>query len=266
MKNFIEMIVEAKGATAKQSHLAEATSKFDLKKAYSAYNTLYFDGKLPTDFPIAWYKSKKMGGEVAVKVLKIRSTHDVKVVGIKHLKISNLYARSDEAFSLILLHEMVHVWVAHQGVHEVKQHGPVFNSKLRELNTKFKLSIPESEVLDKSDLADEFTQDLKKHFVVMFIHKDNRASVALYSEATAKKNATQIKADFDALDAKDYIPYKLIVAGMVPTNLHHTKKVSRTTKGIARNLGSFVEPHVFAEISGHLKNNKGDLLKAVQGR
>ena len=47
-----------------KSHLAEAASKFDLKKAYSAYNTLYFGGELPTDFPIGWYKSKKLGGEV----------------------------------------------------------------------------------------------------------------------------------------------------------------------------------------------------------
>ena len=249
-----------------KSHLAEAASKFDLKKAYSAYNTLYFGGELPTDFPIGWYKSKKLGGEVSITVMKTRSTGAVKIVGIKHLKISNVYARSDEAFSVILLHEMVHVWVAHQGVHEISQHGPVFNSKRRELNTKFNLSIPETEVMDKSELSDEFTQDLKRHFVVMFVHKDSRASVALYSEATAKKNSAQIKADFDALDARDYVPYKIILAGMVPTNLHHTKKVSRTTKGITRNLGSLVEPHVFAEISGHLKNNRGDLFKAIQGR
>jgi len=249
-----------------RSHLDEAASNFDLKKAYNAYNTLYFGGELPTDFPIAYYKSKKLGGEVSITVMKTRSTGEIKIVGIKHLKISNLYARSDEAYSVILLHEMVHVWVAHQGVHEKQMHGPVFSSKRRELNTKYNLNIPHTEVLDKSDLSDDYAKDLKRHFVVMFVHKDNKATVALYGEATAKKNGAQIKADFDAMDARDYVPYKIVMAGMVPTNLHHTKKVSRTTKGITRNLGFYVEPNVFAEISGHLKNNRGDLLKAVQGR
>lgn len=49
--------------------LSEASGlDLDLKKMYTTFNKLYFNNELPNDFPISWYKNKRLGGEVAVMV------------------------------------------------------------------------------------------------------------------------------------------------------------------------------------------------------
>ena len=229
--------------------------QLDLLDSYNSLNKLYFQGELPNNFPIVWYKNKRLGGEVGLQVLK----RTKEVVKINHLKISNTLKRSNEDIISILLHEMIHVWVAHKKLNDYGvMHGSIFMSKLKELNTRYNLKIPATEAIGKLDLADEYKDKTKEYIVSLYVNKENKAFVTLHNKSVSDPLAHYTK-------YKHHIEkrYKLLLVGVMPTNLYHTLSVKRTLKTFGG--ASAVEPHVFAEISAYFKENKNKIIIAIRG-
>ena len=161
--------------------LSEASGlDLDLKKMYTTFNKLYFNNELPNDFPISWYKNKRLGGEVAVVVKGRGPSREVVRVG--HLKISNILERDKKSVVAILLHEMVHVYVA-AVLRSVEHHGPEFEKKRKEISKKSKIDIPMTDAMDSLGLSSALKEKKKNHLIVLYVNKQMGAYVHLYTES-----------------------------------------------------------------------------------
>lgn len=117
----------------------------ELQDLYRDFNKKFFGGVLP-DVPIKFGKLKTMGAYFTCKVRRTKMPPSVTIVsGTELIKIDTQFVRTDEQMTALLLHEMVHVWVAAMGLDEREMHGPRYMTKLRELRKLSGIDIPETE-------------------------------------------------------------------------------------------------------------------------
>jgi hypothetical protein len=248
----------------KELYLKEASGlDLDLKKMYMSFNSLYFGDELPKDIPISWYKSKRLAGEIAIAV-KGRGAYK-EVAYVAHLKISNVLERDKKSVVAIMLHEMIHVYVA-AVLRSTESHGPEFEKKRKEISTKSGIDIPKTDAMDSLGLSSALKEKKKNHLVVLYVDKQNGAYVKLYAESS-KNQKKEIIEYFDYNQKYIVKKYKIVMIGVAPTALHHTLSVKRKFDRFGGVGGGFaIQPEDFKELTSHWKSNKSDVIKVIAGK
>jgi hypothetical protein len=119
----------------------------NLKNEYAKYNKLLFDNEL-LDIPLNWDKSKKHAGVVKYKTETINRkiyNSDIK------LFISTFFEKSYQDVINILIHEMIHVYLAQNNINDTSMHGVKYMKKLEEINNQG-YNIPLSENAENSSI------------------------------------------------------------------------------------------------------------------
>jgi hypothetical protein len=177
--------------------LNEAQLKYDIEKKYQYYNKLLFDGKLPSNFKMRFSRTKKAGGAVLTNYWTTGRGRYKKVTRyeIDELYLSTFYLRTEEQLDSILVHEMIHVYLTVNGMHEgynVKYHGPEFVSKMGELQQKvpFKISL-----YDTPDMRGEVSIKSTKNEigVVMTVINGKPDSISTFTKKALLDNKEKIK-------------------------------------------------------------------------
>ena len=173
-----------------------------LKARFVQFNKKYFDGLLP-DMPVTFANLKTMGGYFSCKVRRTKMPPSMKMVpDTAYIKLDKLFLRTDEAIEGLLLHEMIHAYLAVIGRDEV--HGPYFFAKLDEVQKKSGIPIPKTEKLENLKRADK-SKSIEVG-VVLVETNQGTYSFALVAPARFKKEA-----DVEALlkQWRDRVHYKL---------------------------------------------------------
>jgi hypothetical protein len=163
--------------------------KADLGSDYDMLNDLIFDGKLPK-IPLRWMRTKYKLGVTAI-------SED----GIEYVGISEFYEISRRKYLDVLAHEMIHVYMHVNNIHEKDPHGPKFRSIMSDINSKH----PDFNIV-KSDNAKDFNvqqsdKPLKSHGALIF-DEDGKYSLVVVQERVV--NDTQALDKFvDSL--KNYV-------------------------------------------------------------
>jgi hypothetical protein len=242
--------------------LEERALDMNLPKMYMTFNRLYFNNELPKDLKVGWYKNKKLGGEVSIMVRKI-NRFKREIVSIVHLKISNLLERSKKDIVGIMLHEMVHVWVAVQGIDEAAMHGPVFREKLKEIAKKSGIVIPATEAMANLGLSDKLKEKKKTVGVVLYVKPDMKAYVQLFSETTMTSQFEEIKKHYSSYEDILKRNYRVFMVGIATTSLHHQHSVKRKWKRDGVGGGSAITPEEFKELSQHWKEHPRNIFQMI---
>lgn len=177
----------------------------DLQDLYREFNKKYFSGVLP-EVPILFTGLKSAGAYFTCKVRRTKMPPSMTMVeGTGLIKFDTRFVRTDEAMTAILLHEMIHVWIAVMGIDEKQMHGPRFMAKLREVSQASGIEIPKTEKMDKPELADKSTS--LEIGVVLVETKPDVYSFAVVAPARFKKAD-----DVEALLTQwnDRIRYKIV--------------------------------------------------------
>ena len=195
MRSFIDIITEAPDSEVKvggcsccfngmDNDLDEAHDSimnYDIQKKYQEFNNKYFSGELP-DIPISWTTRKGVGGLVTFKVrakpgFASRRKYERKdyrnyelVPDTMKMMISRSFLRDEKSLDGILLHEMIHVYMASIAGLVGEQHGANFMKKLRELSATTGIDIPLTD--DTTDAVMNPETKLKE-IVVMLVEKKN---------------------------------------------------------------------------------------------
>ena len=192
----MKLFSEHLGETVSFEPLNEAQEKYDIKQKYDYFNKLLFSGKLPSNFKLRFSRTKKAGGAVITSYwTKGRgSRKTITDWEIKELFLSSFFLRTEEQIDSILVHEMIHVWLTVNGMHEgynVKYHGPEFVAKMGELQSKvpFKISL-----YDTPDMRGDVDSTVKTELgVVMTLVDDIPDSIIVFTKDTLNKNIEKLK-------------------------------------------------------------------------
>jgi hypothetical protein len=194
-----------------------------LKSRYYEFNAAYFGSILP-DMPVTFAKLKGVGGDFRYKVKTTKLPFsEVYVEGSGSIRIDSIFLRSQEKLDGLLLHEMVHAYMAVTG-HVRETHGAQFEAKRAQVERMSGIEIPRTESIGDLKLAD---QNLRMEVGVILIEtQEGRYSAAIVAPARFKK--TEELADLiHTWDSR--IRYKIVndaSAWLVTSEVWTTKAMS----------------------------------------
>lgn len=110
-------------------------SGIDLIEEFNYLNKVIFDNEL-TIIPLKWNNHKKTRGVFKYYTSRVRGNILVHYDKEPWIEISKFYNFSLDKIRNTLAHEMLHYWFWFKRIKEKDAHGPIFYSKMLELNKK----------------------------------------------------------------------------------------------------------------------------------
>lgn len=101
-----------------------------LCKQFAQFNRQYFDSKLPTPRFYVGYSRTQLGS-LSWKQGTLWNNSPYRCYTIR---MSNYYDQSEHSFQSVLLHEMIHLAIAHSGIKDTSPHGVVFRRMMNRFN------------------------------------------------------------------------------------------------------------------------------------
>jgi len=110
-----------------------------MARRFALFNDLYFEGKLAAP-RFAINRARTRLGSLSYKrrrgQVSWRHPLGASVVCDFTIRLSNYYDQTDEQFADVLLHEMIHYYIAVNGLRDNATHGKLFRSMAERLNAK----------------------------------------------------------------------------------------------------------------------------------
>lgn len=143
-----------------------------IANSFNTYNTLIFGGKLPTPrFTLT--KARTFQGKL---VYKWKHAYLRKACCDFEMRISIGFDMPEKEWEDVVIHEMIHLYIAHNGIKDTSSHGPAFRKKMAEINRGFNRRItvsaktrPEQTDADKR---------IRGHYLCIAKFSDGRLGVA----------------------------------------------------------------------------------------
>lgn len=100
-----------------------------LQEWFSAFNDRYFGGRLPEP-SLSTGMSRTRLGSMAWR----RERRLFRSVNAYAIRISNYYDADEIMFKSVLLHEMIHLYIVANRLHDTSPHGEIFRSHMERIN------------------------------------------------------------------------------------------------------------------------------------
>ena len=164
---------------------AELTVDY-LRHAFEHYNALIFDGKLPVP-KLKWSRAKTRLGQMACKrKISWRRTKFYDYT----ISVSSYYKLTTEEIDDVLIHEMIHYFIAYTGLKDTSAHGIVFRGMMDKINRTFGRHITIS--VRTRNLQPRMTQQPKDYLILALEMKDGKYYLSSVNPSAARKIATSL--------------------------------------------------------------------------
>lgn len=137
-----------------------------LKSKFSEFNALIFAGRLP-EIPITLCEASSFVGQYKAQV---RTQPDGSRRHYAHqLRFSKAFNLSERELEDTVIHEMIHFFIAYNGLHDRSTHGPLFKALMNSINENHGRSVSISHRTTGHALA-EARGVQKKWHVIAILH------------------------------------------------------------------------------------------------
>lgn len=154
-----------------------------LKRNFIKYNNLIFKGVLPI-IPIKVGSSTKTGGNFKSHVN--RYTRDLID---PQITISGVFDKTEKEFINVLVHEMLHYFVAFKKLRDTSSHGVIWTRLANEISAKYNLNITQYESIE--NLGKLSSNSNKTARMIEFMYK-------------GKKRVAKISKNFDIKNLNNF--------------------------------------------------------------
>ena len=105
-----------------------------VKERYAHFNEVCFEGTLP-EVPIVLSKAKTFLGKLEYESVRGLFGRVVSTRGFR-IKISTIYDLPEEELEDVIIHEMIHLYIASRRIKDSSSHGKVFREMMATINEK----------------------------------------------------------------------------------------------------------------------------------
>lgn len=148
---------------------------------FDRFNTEYFHGELPRP-AIELSRSRTRVGTMSCK--RSRMLGRVRLSDFK-IRVSTFYQLSERECMEVLLHEMIHYYIAYKGMRDTSSHGRAFCQMMHYINQKGGWHITVSAHMAGHELSDS-TKKPRTRLVMALEMRDGRCLLAVVSPSYAK--------------------------------------------------------------------------------
>ena len=161
--------------------LNEELTNANLAKMYVEINRIAFDNELPYIQPKV---SKRLKRSTGITVATIRGKELVSPIEVK---ISDKYILDDQTITMILAHEMIHVYFMHIGDFD-ESHGYKFKAKAAEVGRKLGIEIPLTH--DTANL--KLNREPEKAAMILITFSNNKSLGSFLNYKSYLKNSRTV--------------------------------------------------------------------------
>ena len=145
-----------------------------VEKRFEEFNQLMFDGQLPKP-PIELSNAKTFLGLCVYK--KKRILFGTTVCYDFKLRISTRIDLAEAEVEDIIIHEMIHYYIAYKGLHDTSSHGRVFRQIMNTINEKFGRHIKISHKLTREEKEQLYDTKRRWRVVAYVTFNDGRTGI-----------------------------------------------------------------------------------------
>lgn len=147
-----------------------------VKTTFNHFNALCFEGALPV-VPIALTKARSFLGKMEYKSRRdffgiISSHYDFR------LKISTGFDLSQEELEDVIIHEMIHYYIAWRNIKDSSVHGEVFRGIMEQINSRYGRHITIRHKTEEGQLSERMHEP-SKHYVCITSFRDGKRFVTV---------------------------------------------------------------------------------------
>ena len=157
-----------------------------LLERFNRYNALIFDGRLPVP-KLKWSRARTRLGQMACK--RKTSLGRTKYYDYT-ISVSTYYELTEEQTDDVLIHEMIHYYIAYTGQKDTSAHGVIFRQMMADINQRFGRHITIS--TQTKDIPTRIAQKPKKFLVVALETIDKQYFLSSVMPSAARKVANMI--------------------------------------------------------------------------
>lgn len=149
-----------------------------IQKTFDRFNALCFEGVLPV-VPIVLTKARTFLGKMEYKSRRdffgiVSSHYDFR------LKISTSFDLPEEELEDVVIHEMIHYYIAYRKLRDSSAHGETFRRIMEAINRKYGRHISVSHhCRPKQDLAGTDGNRIKKHYLCVSTFPDGNMGITV---------------------------------------------------------------------------------------
>ncbi len=146
-----------------------------LEERFDTFNRMCFDGALPR-IPIKLSNARGFVGR-----LQYRPVRDWRGRVVRHedfvLRVSRHFDLTEAEVEDTLIHEMIHLWIAVNGIRDSSTHGRAFRAKMKEINTLYGRHL----TISHKSTPEELDRDtrIRDHHVCVSRLADGRTAVTV---------------------------------------------------------------------------------------
>jgi hypothetical protein len=159
-----------------------------LTTKFNKYNDLIFSSKLPIP-RLKWSRGKTRLGQMACKRKRSwgRTTfYDYTI------SVSRYYNLTEEQIDDVLIHEMIHYFIAYTGLKDTSAHGVIFRGMMDKINRTFNRHITISVRTRNLHLQSRTTQQAKDYLILALETKDGKYFLSSVNPSAAGKLAISL--------------------------------------------------------------------------
>jgi len=146
-----------------------------LEERFDTFNRMCFEGALPR-IPICQSNARSFVGRLQYRPVRDWLGRIVRREDFV-LRISTRYDLPEQEIEDTLIHEMIHYWIALEGIRDTSTHGKVFRAKMQEINERYGRHL----TISHKTTAEELDRDTRitDHFLCVSTLSDGRTAVTV---------------------------------------------------------------------------------------
>ena len=164
-----------------------------LQRGFEYYNKHIFGNQLPTP-KLKISNSKTRLGQLSYKRKIGKETEELYDFT---LSISNYYQLTDDEVNDIIIHEMIHYFIAHKRLKDTSQHGIIFRKMMDKINHNFNRNITISVRIP--NLKPRVQQPPTNYLILAIITKDGKHFLSSVNPTAAGTLSQSIARNYDIM-------------------------------------------------------------------
>lgn len=151
-----------------------------VKERYVHFNEVCFEGALP-EVPIVLSKAKTFLGKLEYESVRGLFGRVVSTRGFR-IKISTLYDLPEEELEDVIIHEMIHLYIASRRIKDTSSHGNVFREMMARINRQHGRHVTVSHPRSKALSQQVESASPETRYVCISTFRDGRRGVTVCIE------------------------------------------------------------------------------------
>lgn len=174
------------------------------QQQFDYFNLLIWNGALPP-IPLVIVRARSFLGKCCY--VRTKSLFSIGQARDFSIRLSGLYDLDERTLQDVIIHEMIHYYIAWSGIKDTSAHGEQFRAIMREINAKYgrNISIRYKKSPNEDHSGNQKQHLIKTHYVCVSVLSDARTGITVCNESMYPRIRDGLKRCYPIRECRWYV-------------------------------------------------------------